>query len=252
MKRFICILLIIFGVLGLNGCKDTEVSLSETSRVAVASDSDETIAAKTFCDNIDGQLIEYQSSFDAVTAVENGKADCVILNEYEAQNFIDAERELTYFETCEHKLECRAIFNLENDELCRQFNKAFSGLKKDGTLEKIKIANIKGEKYDIPESSGEKGELIMLCDPIFENRVYYENNSELKGTDIDIAKTVCAYLGYTLVTEVADFDEMFIALESGNADFIMSSAEFTEARAEHFLISDVYSTLEYNVYIREQ
>ena len=92
----------------------------------------------------------------------------------------------------------------------------------------------------------------MLCDPIFENRVYYNDENVLMGTDVDIAKTICAYLGYDLVIEVADFDTMFLEIESGNADFIMSSAEYTEQRAENFLFSDVYSTLEYNVYTRKE
>lgn len=251
-KRFICALLVVLCVSGLSSCEDTsEVLLNKTQYVAVVSDSDETMAAKVYCDSIGGEIIEYASPFDAVTAVENGKADFVILNEYEAQSFIDANCELTFIEKCEFKLEYRAIFNFQNQELLNQFNEAIKSLTNDGTFDKIKQSYIKGESFDIPDSSGEKGELVMVCDPIFENRVYYNDENVLIGTDVDIAKTICAYLGYDLVIEVADFDEMFFELESGDADFIISSAEYTEQRAEHFLFSDVYSTLQYNVYTRE-
>lgn len=251
-KRIICVLLVFLCVFNLNGCDESKTLSNEQKCIAVLSDSGEAIAAKMYIESTDYQLTEYQSSSDAVVALENGKADYVVLNEYEAQDFIDAECEIIYFDKCEHKLECRAIFNLENEALCREFNKAFLELEENGILEKIKRANIKGEEYRIPQSSGEKGEITMICDPIFDDRVYYDENNELKGTDVDIAKTVCAYLGYNLIIENADFDVMFTELERGNVDFIMSSAEYTEARAEHFLFSDVYATLEYNVYKRKQ
>ena len=246
-------LLSVVCILCFSSCEDdSEVLINKTRYVAVVSDSDETTAAKVYCDSIVGELSEYASSFDAVTAVRNGKADFVVLNEYEAQSFIDSKCELEFSEKCEYKLEYRAIFNFENKKLLNEFNEAIESLSNDGTFDKIKQSHIKGESFNISDSSGEKGELVMLCDPIFENRVYYNDENVLMGTDVDIAKTICAYLGYDLVIEVADFDIMFFEIESGNADFIMSSAEYTEQRAENFLFSDVYSTLEYNVYTRKE
>lgn len=246
-------LLSVVCILCFSSCEDdSEVLINKTRYVAVVSDSDETTAAKVYCDSIGGELSEYASSFDAVTAVRNGKADFVVLNEYEAQGFIDSKCELEFSEKCEYKLEYRAIFNFENKKLLNEFNEAIESLTNDGTFDKIKQSHIKGESFNVPDSSGEKGELVMLCDPIFENRVYYNDENVLMGTDVDIAKTICAYLGYDLVIEVADFDTMFFEIESGNADFIMSSAEYTEQRAENFLFSDVYSTLEYNVYTRKE
>ena len=246
-------LLSVVCILCFSSCEDdSEVLINKTRYVAVVSDSDETMAAKVYCDSIGGELSEYASSFDAVTAVRNGKADFVVLNEYEAQSFIDSKCELEFSEKCEYKLEYRAIFNFENKDLLNQFNEAIESLNNDGTFDKIKQSHIKGESFNVPDSSGEKGELVMLCDPIFENRVYYNDENVLMGTDVDIAKTICAYLGYDLVIEVADFDTMFLEIESGNADFIMSSAEYTEQRAENFLFSDVYSALEYNVYTRKE
>lgn len=246
-------LLSVVCILCFSSCEDdSEVLINKTRYVAVVSDSDETTAAKVYCDSIGGELSEYASSFDAVTAVRNGKADFVVLNEYEAQSFIDSKCELEFSEKCEYKLEYRAIFNFENKKLLNEFNEAIESLSNDGTFDKIKQSHIKGESFNVPDSSGEKGKLVMLCDPIFENRVYYNDESVLMGTDVDIAKTICAYLGYNLVIEVADFDTMFFEIESGNADFIMSSAEYTEQRAENFLFSDVYSTLEYNVYTRKE
>lgn len=235
---------------GSCGVKDDGV-LNKTPCVAVLTDSNEYVAGKEFCESVNSALIQYANTSDAVTAVQNGKAEYVILNEYEAQSFIDAGCELAFFEKCDFKLEYRAIFNIGNEELMNEFNGAIRSLSEDDTLDEIKNAHIKGEFYETPASSGVKGELTMICDPIFENRVFYDGNSNVVGTDVDIAKTICAKLGYRLVIEVADFDLMFKYLESGDADFIMSSAEYTDQRAENFIFSDVYSTYEYNVYTRK-
>ena len=75
-------LLSVVCILCFSSCEDdSEVLINKTRYVAVVSDSDETTAAKIYCDSIGGELSEYASSFDAVTAVRNGKADFVVLNE---------------------------------------------------------------------------------------------------------------------------------------------------------------------------
>lgn len=251
-KKILCFCLTVICLFCFASCGVKEDKLPDkTPYVAVVTDSNEYVAGKEFGDSIGGELIQYASTSDAVTAVQNGKAEYVILNEYEAQSFIDAGCELALFEKCDYKLEYRAIFNIGNEELMSEFNGAIRSLSENGTLDEIKNVHIKGDFYEIPVSSGEKGELTMICDPIFENRVFYDENNNIVGTDVDIAKTICAKLGYRLVIEVDDFDLMFRKLQSGDADFIMSSAVYTAERAENFIFSDVYSTYEYNVYVRK-
>ena len=78
-------------------------------------------------------------------------------------------------------------------------------MKKDGTIDEIKSTVYNKEEYITSEPTGDKGVLVMVCDPIFDNRVYFDENNELRGTDIYIAKEICNYLGYNLVVETKGF-----------------------------------------------
>lgn len=232
--------------------KETNLSpaIGDKPIVAVVANSDEAFAADEYSTAIGGDLIKYNLSSDAVVALLNGKADYVVLDEYESQEYIDAGNELEFVKSTEYKIEYVAWFNMGDEQLRDDFNKAFTKLRQDGVLSQIKNANIKGEMYTYPNQTSSKGELVMLCDPLFENILYYSDDGEVCGTDYDIAKTVCAYLGYDLRVEIVDFDKMFGCLEEGEGDFILSATEYSSERAEYFIASDVYSSLNYNVYKR--
>ncbi|MBO5066295.1 MAG: transporter substrate-binding domain-containing protein [Clostridia bacterium] len=235
----------------LGGGAKTSDAASGKPIVAVATDSDESLAAEAYSAKIGGDLVRYNLSSDAVVAVLNGKADYVVLDEYESQEYIDAGNKLEFVESTEHKIEYVAWFNTEDKELKNEFNRALSELGQEGVLTQIKESNIKGVIYTYQKKIPPKGELVMLCDPLFENILYYSESGEVCGTDFDIAKAVCTHLGYELRIKIVDFDKMFACLEDGEGDFIMSASEYTAERAEYFIASDVYSSLNYNVYKRD-
>lgn len=216
--------------------------------VAVSSVSGNVDAARDFAKSNGAECIEFSSDSDAVVAVVNGKADYVVLDEYSGYLFEKENDKLCFAEKCEYNIEYRACFSFDNSDLCEQFNTAISEIEKDGTIAEIKTTVYNKEEYITSEPTGKKGVLVMVCDPIFDNRVYFDEKHKLTGTDIYIAKEICNYLGYNLVIETKSFDEMFRALDTGEADFIMSCVEKTEQRAEHYLFSDVYATYNYNVY----
>lgn len=248
-RRIISICLVAVMLLLLVSCQKEEKdnSLQQTV-VAVSSVSGNLNAARSFAKSKGAECIEFSSDSDAVTAVINGKADYVVLDEYSGYLFEKENNELCFSEKCEYNIEYRACFSFDNKDLCERFNAAFLALEKDGTINKIKSAVYNNEKYVLSKPTGNKGELVMVCDPIFDNRVYFDENNILTGTDVYIAKEVCNYLGYSLNIEMKSFSEMFDALDTGEADFIMSCVEYTQQRGESYLFSDIYTTYEYNVY----
>ena len=52
-------------------------------------------------------------------------------------------------------------------------------------------------------------------------------------------------MGYSVEIKEADFDELFLMLENGEGDVIVSATEYNESRAESYLASDTYLTIEY-------
>ncbi len=216
--------------------------------VAASSVSGNVQAAREFATSTGAECVTYSTDTDAVVAVLNGKADYVVLDEYSGYLFQEENESLSFLEKCEYDIEYRACFSYDNADLCNAFNEAFKVLKEKGTIDKIKTAVYNNEEYECSNPTGDKGTLVMVCDPIFDNRVYFDDNGVVKGTDVYIAKEICGYLGYTLVIETVAFEEMFSTLDGEGADFLMGGIEKTEQRAEHYLFSDVYSTYSYNVY----
>lgn len=234
--------------MALASCKKDEDNTFKQTIVAVSSVSGNVGAARKFAKSKGAECVTYSTDFDAVVATLNGKADYVVLDEYAGNLFEKENDNLVFSEKCSYNIEYRACFTYDNTELCNDFNKAIKALKENGTIENIKTAVYNNEEYVCSKSTGDKGTLIMVCDPIFDNRVCFDDNGVVTGTDVYIAKEVCSYLGYTLVIETVDFEDFFSVIGNGEADFIMSCVEKTEQRAEHYLFSDVYSTYDYNVY----
>ncbi len=228
--------------------KDVKENTLKQPIVAVSAVSGNLEAARAYAQAISGECVEFSSDSDAVMAVINGKADYVVLDEYSGYLFENETDEICFVEKCDYNIEYRACFTFENSDLCEKFNEALSVLENNGTIDVIKATVKNKEEYICSEATGENGVLVMACDPIFDNRVYFDDNGELAGTDVYIAKEICNYLGYRLVMETVDFENMFSTIELDGADFIMSCVEHTEQRAEHYLFSDVYTTYDYNIY----
>lgn len=248
MKRRILSLCLLFVIVVLSvSCKKEDVDLLNKAVVIGPPEAGCVSAARDYANSIGGDYIEYASSSDAVVAVINGKADYVVLDEYSGYTFEEQNKELCFCEKCDYSIEYRACFSIDNIELCEKFNEAFYALEKDGTIDEIKASAYKNEDYIVAETEAVNGVLTMVCDPIFDNRVYLDGE-EVKGVDVNIAQEVCNYLGYRLVIKTVQFEDMFVALDNGEADFIMSCVERTDQRAQHYLFSDIYTTYNYNVY----
>lgn len=250
MKRIISCALCLLFIFGFTSCDEiNEISRIEKT-VAVKYSSGNELAVEEYV--LQGfTKVTYNSSADVVLSVENKKSDYGILDDFEFISFTSAGRNIKKLETCDYSPEYCAYFNAGNKSLKEAFNKAIGDLKNDGILEKIKNAHLKGERFSSSVKVNENGTLVMLCDPSFENRVYTDEDGNVVGLDVDIAYEICNYLGYDLEIVTADFDELFIKLNEGDGDFIMSACEVNEERAEYYLLSDTYFTLNYHLIERE-
>lgn len=249
MKNVIALVLCLTFVFLLSSCDGKTKILGTEKIIAVEFET----VNESVCDEYVSKgytKVTYNSSSDVVLAVENKKAEYGILNEFELYSYKRAGRSIQQKETCEYFMDSCAYFSLENKQLQESFNTAIERLKADGTIDKIKKAHLNDNKFVRKKSDNKKGTLTMLCDPNFQNRVYTNTDGEIIGPDVDIAYEICSYLGYDLEIVTADFDEMFVKLNDGEGDFIISACEIDEDRAEYFLLSDTYFTL--NFYMIER
>lgn len=89
---------------------------------------------------------------------------------------------------------------------------------------------------------GSKGTLIMGTSPDYPpyENVDAKNGGEIVGMDIDIARTICAQLGYKLEISSMDFGGLIAALQTGRVDFVMSAMSATDERKQSVDFSSLY------------
>ncbi len=86
----------------------------------------------------------------------------------------------------------------------------------------------------------EKGKFILGLDDSFPPMGYRDENNEIVGFDIDLAKEVCARLGVELVLQPIDWDAKEMELSSGNIDCIWNGMSDTAERQEAMALSMDY------------
>ena len=244
MKRIVYFILCVACVFSLSSCEENPLVRESEKTIAVKYASANESAFEDYV--FEGYTnVPYASSSDVVLAVENKKADYGILDEFELNAYVDAGRNIKPKEKCKYSINYCAYFDFGNDKLKQMFDQAIKELNDNGTIEKIKSAHLKGERFVSNKNNNLNGTLTMLCDPNFDNRVYTDDNGDIVGLDVDIAREICNYLGCDLEIVTADFDELFIELNNGAGDFIISACEVNEEREEYYLLSDTYFTLNF-------
>lgn len=248
-KIFSCVLCLVF-LLSLASCDEITESFQKEKILAVKYASANEKASESYI-NQGYTKVTYNSSSDVVLAIENGKADYGILDEFELNSYLSNQRKIKKMEQCDYSIDYCVYFSSDNEKLQKSFNSALNKLLSDGTINKIKNSHLKGKRFLNDKDDNENGTLIMLCDPSFKNRVYTDDDGGVAGIDVDIVKAICNNLGYDLEIVTADFDELFTKLQAGEGDFIMSACEVNEEKAEYFLLSDTYFTLNYYLIEKE-
>lgn len=86
----------------------------------------------------------------------------------------------------------------------------------------------------------DKGELVLGLDASFPPMGFTDDNGNVVGFDIDVAREVCARLGVTLICQPIDWDAKEMELNSGNIDCIWNGMTITEERLTNMSVSVPY------------
>ena len=86
----------------------------------------------------------------------------------------------------------------------------------------------------------ESGEITVATSGTLIAASYYDENDELTGYDVEVAKEIANRLDLEINFEIMGIDSMLPAIDSGRVDLAMNDIEATEARKEQFNFSDPY------------
>lgn len=253
VKKLILCFLSVLLLFALCSCDSSEtgVVIENKRVVALARESAAYLATIEYCEENGYSYVTYESISDAINAVDNGKAEYVVLESSEYDNSFFANDELVFHEQVEYESGYCAVFDENNESLYQDFNNAIKELREKGVLEDVKRAYLANKDIETPVKSEYKGNIKILCAAEFDGRVFYTDDGKLTGVDVAMVKAICKYLGYTPVFVEYEFDELFYYLEEGEGDLIFSAIEYTSERDEEYLLTDFYDAKEFNVYKRK-
>ena len=97
----------------------------------------------------------------------------------------------------------------------------------------------------------EDGKLIMSLNASFPPYESTDDNGDIVGIDIDIAKAIADKLGLELVIDDMDFDAALLAVQQGKSDIAMSGISITDQRLTVMDFSDPYTTAVQSILVKE-
>jgi len=101
------------------------------------------------------------------------------------------------------------------------------------------------------EKVQEQGYLILGLDDTFAPMGFRDEDGEVVGFDIDLAKAVSLELGVELRIQPIEWDSKTLELNAGNIDMIWNGLSITPAREESILFSAPYLSNNQIVLVRE-
>lgn len=193
------------------------------------------------------EIERFNKGADAVSALKQGKVDCVIIDEQPAKAFIAKNKDLQILSDPFKQEDYAICMKKGNTDLKEKINQALAEIKEDGTMQDI-IKNYIGDDtkgktpYTSPKDvNRSNGTLTMATNAAFEPYEYYDGN-KVVGIDVDMAQAICDKLGMKLKVQDMEFDSIITAVQSGKADVGVAGMTVTKDRLKNVEFSDSYTT----------
>ena len=188
----------------------------------------------------------YNKGADAVTALKQGKIDCVIIDNEPAKVFGAENNDLQILSDPFADEDYAIAVKKGNGELTEKLNAAMRELKEDGTIDKI-LGNYIGDntgtyQYTSPEGvDRSNGKLVMATNAEFPPYEMHDEGDKIVGIDPDIFQALCDKLGYEPVITDMAFDSIIPAIQSGKADVGMAGMTVDPDRLENVDFTESYA-----------
>ena len=202
------------------------------------------------------EVVRFNRGIDAVTALQKGVVDAVIIDDAPANVFIGEVSGVKILDDPFADEEYGIAVNKNNSELLAGINEALTKLQNDGTLDKIKDAWIMGEVEDTAyesqtQNSYANGVMKMITNAEFPPYESMTEDDRIVGIDVDIMKAICDELDMKLEVQNTSFDSVIVSVQRGVSSVGVSGITITEDRLEHVNFSEPYTKAKQVVIVRE-
>ena len=137
---------------------------------------------------------------------------------------------------------------LLNTIICLGLVISMSACSSSKAEEKVdEMSNYENPTLDLSNASGQlktildKGTLVIATSPDYPPNEFVDDEGNIFGSEIDLAKYVASCLGVELVIEAMDFSGTLVAIDTGKVDMSFSGYGWKKDRAELYELSVGYS-----------
>lgn len=96
----------------------------------------------------------------------------------------------------------------------------------------------------------EAGEITIAMEGTWAPWTYHDENDELVGYDVEVAKKIAEKLGVEPVFVEGEWDGLLAGLEAGRYDIMVNGVEYTDERAEKYDFSEPYGYIRTAIIVR--
>ena len=188
-------------------------------------------------DEIEGAVItRFKKITETAMELINGRVDAIVLDALPAKRLVEAnpDKIMILDEALTTEQYAMAV-DKGNEELLGQLNDAIDELRAEGIFDTLFDIFITGEDKEIPPVPDytPDGILIMGTNAEFEPFEYRDDNNEITGFDVWMAKHIAAKLGKELKIEDMVFDTLIAALNTGKIEFIAAGMTADDERRQN-------------------
>lgn len=240
-NRQVVVTLVDSDIVSLKDLAGKKVVLQNGSTASDAVDS------KSDFKNTLKELIYVEDNVKALLDLQVSGSDAVIMDEVVARYYISLPPQEGKFKVLEETLsdeEYAVAFRKEDKALAQEVQKHLDEMVADGTMDTIKEKwfGKASAKDGSLEQLKSRGKFILGLDDAFPPMGFRDNEQDIVGFDIDLARLVTEKLGVELVLQPISWDAKELELETGNIDAIWNGVSISPQRQQIWAMTDSYMT----------
>lgn len=192
----------------------------------------------------DAEIVYFDTALACVQAVLDGRADAAAYDEPIMKNIVATTDGVELLSERITNDEYGYAVKLGNTELKNSIDELIAELKQDGTYDDMisRYLPEQGEPEAMPDIAldGQNGILRFGTASITIPFSFKNDQNEIVGFDIELARRLAQKLGMELQIVDMEFGELIAALEAGEVDMIGACITISEERATKVLFSEAY------------
>lgn len=198
-------------------------------------------AAESFIGNLRNVSVRrYQSGQDMMDELAKGHIDAAISYSADTDELLRLGNAKKLSRPL-YEGEFNIAVSQENGTLLRNLNSVLSELKKSGRLSRLE------EDADmVPE--GENFLTIAIC-PDLKPYAYFDDDGELRGTEVTLALLICEKLGVRAEFRTVEADKLVYMVESGKVSFAVG--RIVKGGSSLVNYSDGYGSVRVDIIVRK-